>query len=401
MNLPFKIAFRYLISKKKANFINIISWLAMAGIAFGTTALVVVLSVFNGLEDLNRSLFNSFDSDLSVQPKKGKSFDQNIINFNELTKIEGIKYYTKIIQESALVKYGEQQTVANVKGVESTFLKNEAFKKSIIDGEFKLLADSSYQAIIGIGIQQNLSISIENFYTPLEFWYPSKTANLNLATESSFNKVMAIPSGVFSIEQSYDNHIIVPIELTRSLFDKQTAITALEINLNTDTDSKLIKSKLEKIWGEKLKVFTRDEQHMGLLKAIKLEKLFVFLALIFITGIAAMNIFFSLSMLVIEKTNDIKTLKAIGANKTTIGKIFKIEGFLIASIGAIIGLAIGYILCTLQLKYGLLKMGMVSALVDAYPVRIEFFDFLFTGFAIFLLTLLISQFPSKKAENIS
>ncbi len=401
MNLPFKIAFRYLISKKKANFINIISWLAMAGIAFGTTALVVVLSVFNGLEDLNRSLFNTFDSDLSVQPKKGKSFDQNIINFNELTTIEGIKYYTKIIQESALVKYGEQQTVANVKGVESTFLKNEAFKKSIIDGEFKLLADSSYQAIIGIGIQQNLSISIENFYTPLEFWYPSKTANLNLATESSFNKVMAIPSGVFSIEQSYDNHIIVPIELTRSLFDKKTAITALEINLNTGTDSKLIKSKLEKIWGEKLKVFTRDEQHMGLLKAIKLEKLFVFLALIFITGIAALNIFFSLSMLVIEKTNDIKTLKAIGANKTTIGKIFKIEGFLIASIGAIIGLAIGYILCTLQLKYGFLKMGMVSALVDAYPVRIEFSDFLFTGFAIFLLTLLISQFPSKKAENIS
>lgn len=401
MNLPFKIAFRYLISKKKANFINIISWLAMAGIAFGTTALVVVLSVFNGLEDLNRSLFNTFDSDLSVQPKKGKSFDQNIINFKELTTIEGIKYYTKIIQESALVKYGEQQTVANVKGVESTFLKNEAFKKSIIDGEFKLLADSSYQAIIGIGIQQNLSISIENFYTPLEFWYPSKTANLNLATESSFNKVMAIPSSVFSIEQAYDNHIIVPIELTRSLFDKPTAITALEINLNIGTDSKLIKSKLEKIWGEKLKVFTRDEQHMGLLKAIKLEKLFVFLALIFITGIAALNIFFSLSMLVIEKTNDIKTLKAIGANKTIIGKIFKIEGFLIASIGAIIGLVIGYILCELQLKYGLLKMGMVSALVDAYPVRIEFLDFLFTGFAIFLLTLLISQFPSKKAENIS
>lgn len=401
MNLPFKIAFRYLISKKKANFINIISWLAMAGIAFGTTALVVVLSVFNGLEDLNRSLFNTFDSDLSIQPKKGKSFDQNLINFKELESIEGIKYYTKIIQESALVKYGEQQTVAIVKGVEGTFLKNVAFKKSIIDGEFSIMADSSFQAIIGIGIQQNLSISIENFYTPLEFWYPSKNANLNLATESSFNKIMAIPSGVFSIEQSYDNHIIVPIALTRTLFEKPNEITALEVNLNDGANSQLIKENLENKWGRKLKILTRDEQHIGLLRAIKLEKLFVFISLIFIIGIAALNIFFSLSMLVIEKTNDIKTLKALGANKTTIGKIFKIEGFLIASIGAIIGLAIGYILCALQLKYGLLKMGMVSALVDAYPVRIEFLDFLFTGLAIFILTILISQFPSKKAENIN
>lgn len=401
MNLPFKIAFRYLISKKKANFINIISWLAMAGIAFGTTALVVVLSVFNGLEDLNRSLFNTFDSDLSIQPKKGKSFDQNLINFKELESIEGIKYYTKIIQESALVKYGEQQTVAIVKGVEGTFLKNVAFKKSIIDGEFSIMADSSFQAIIGIGIQQNLSISIENFYTSLEFWYPSKNANLNLATESSFNKIMAIPSGVFSIEQSYDNHIIVPIALTRTLFEKPNEITALEVNLNDGANSQLIKENLENKWGRKLKILTRDEQHIGLLRAIKLEKLFVFISLIFIIGIAALNIFFSLSMLVIEKTNDIKTLKALGANKTTIGKIFKIEGFLIASIGAIIGLAIGYILCALQLKYGLLKMGMVSALVDAYPVRIEFLDFLFTGLAIFILTILISQFPSKKAENIN
>jgi lipoprotein-releasing system permease protein len=401
MNLPFKIAFRYLISKKKANFINIISWLAMAGIAFGTTALVVVLSVFNGLEDLNRSLFNTFDSDLSIQPKKGKSFDPNLIDLKTLNSIVGIKYYTKIIQESALVKYGEQQSVAIVKGVESSFLKNEAFKKSIIDGEFTLIADSSYQAIIGIGIQQNLSISIENFYTPIEFWYPSKTANLNLATESSFNKTMAFPSSVFSIEQSYDNHIIVPIALTRSLFEKPIEITALEINLNKGVDSQLIKAELENLWGKKLKIITRDEQHLGLLKAIKLEKLFVFLALIFITGIAALNIFFSLSMLVIEKTNDIKTLKALGANKSTIGKIFKIEGFLIASIGAVTGLVIGYILCALQLKYGLLKMGMVSAIVDAYPVRIEFLDFLYTGIAIFILTLLISQFPSKKAENIN
>ncbi len=260
---------------------------------------------------------------------------------------------------------------------------------------------TNFNAIIGIGIEQNLSISTLNFYTALEFWYPSKTANLNLATENSFNKQMALPAAIFSIEQSYDNHIIVPLKLTDALFEKNGQITTLEINIKKETSVENFKEKLRSICPPNLQILTRDEQHSGLLKAIKLEKLFVFIALIFIIGIAALNIFFSLSMLVLEKTNDIKTLKALGAKKQLIGRIFKIEGFLIASAGAITGLVLGYIICLIQLKYGLLKMGMVSALVDSYPIRIQISDFIFSGISIFFITLIISQFPSKKAENIS
>jgi lipoprotein-releasing system permease protein len=401
MSLPLRIAFRYLISKKKASFINLISWLAMGGIAFGTTALVIVLSVFNGLEDLNRSLFNTFDADFVIQPKVGKKIPESLIDIKTINQISGIAYCTKIIQENALVKYDNEQTVAIIKGVEENFLLKDEFKKSIVQGDFKLIADSSYQAIVGVGIQQNLSISTENYYTPIEFWYPTKTANLSVVSEGSFNKSLAMPAGVFSIEQAYDNYIIVPIELTKQLFDRKTDISFLEINLKPNQNTELIKETIKNKIGDSLKVLTRDEQHSGLLKAIKIEKLFVFIALIFIIGIAALNIFFSLSMLVLEKKEDIKTLKALGTPKSTIGQIFKIEGLLIASIGAILGLIIGYLLCTLQLNYGLLKMGMVSALVDAYPIRIEFLDFLLSGFAIFTITILISQFPSKKAENIN
>jgi lipoprotein-releasing system permease protein len=401
MNLSLRIALRYLISKKKASFISIISWLAMGGIAFGTAALVIVLSVFNGLEDLNRSLFNTFDADFVVLPKTGKKFDPKTTNISVIEKLEFVKNVGKVIQENALVKYGDQQSVATIKGVENSFLQNTIFQKSIVEGNFILKADSINQAIIGLGLQQSLSISVENFYTPIEFWFPTNSANLLLPTESSFNKVSAYPSAIFSIEQSYDNFVIVPLELTQALFNRNSEVSFLEINLKAGADIDNSKSEIEKLLNKKLKILTRDEQHIGLLRAIKLEKLFVFIALIFIIGIAALNIFFSLSMLVIEKTEDIKTLKAIGSNKSTIGKIFRYEGILIAILGAGFGLILGYIICFVQLKYGLLKMGMVSALVDSYPVRIEPTDFLFTGIAIFLITLAISQFPSKKAENIN
>jgi lipoprotein-releasing system permease protein len=401
MYLSLKIAYRYFISKKKTSFISIISWLAMVGIAFGTMALVIILSVFNGLEDLNRSLFNTFDSDLIILPKLGKKFEPKSANLPNYQAINEISSITNIIQENALVKYGSEQSIATIKGVDNSFLQNIEFKKSIVDGDFVLTEDSSFKAIIGIGLAQNLSISVENYFTPLEFWYPNKDANLSLATENSFNKYLAQPSGIFSIEQSYDNFVIVPIDLTRRLFERKTEVSAIEININKKGEIEVIKNNIAKILSPNLKILTREEQHLGLLKAIKLEKIFVFIALIFIIAIAALNIFFSLSMLVIEKTEDIKILKAIGANKQLIGNIFRLEGFLIAFFGATLGLVLGYSICFLQIKYGFLKMGMVSALVDAYPVRIELMDFLLTGISIFTITIFISQFPSKKAENIS
>lgn len=376
-----------------------ISWLSLAGIAFGTAAIIIVLSVFNGLEDLNRSLFKSYDADLTILPKKGKSFDPAIVARLPLNKLPGVDYVNATVQDNALLRYNDLQCVATVKGVDSYFLKNEAFKKSIVEGQCQLSVDSSYGAVIGLGIQQNLLISTENAFSPIEFWYPRKNSNLILATEDSFNKGFAYPTGVFSIEQAYDQIVIVPLALAQALFERENQLSSLEISLKPNADIQELKTNIAKSLPASLKILDSDEQHASLLSAIKIEKLFVFMALICITAIAALNLFFSLTMLVIEKKKDILTLKSLGANESLIKKIFQNTGYIISIIGLLAGLCIGFAFCYAQQQYGFLKMGMVSALVDAYPVRMSVSDFLATAIGILLISTLIIQFPAKKAAN--
>jgi lipoprotein-releasing system permease protein len=399
MYLPIKIAKRYFFSKKKTSFISLISWLAMGGVAFGTAALVIVLSVFNGLEDLNRSLFKSFDADFTIEASKAKRFELSANKISNLKKIEEIQYITEVLQENALTKYGNSQTVATIKGVDSTFLQNDSFKKSIIDGQFNFGKNGQYNAIVGIGIQQSLQISLENFYTSLSLWFPKNDANLAAPSMESFSRVDILPGSIFSIEQAYDNFVFIPIAFARKLFNQPTAISALEITLKKDQDIEDTRNKISNILGQSFSIKTRDEKHQGLLKAIKFEKLFVFITLLFIIGISEMNIFFSLSMLVIEKKDDIKSMVALGANASFIKNIFKVEGAIIAIIGAITGLVIGLSLCLIQLKYGLLKMGMTSALVDEYPIRIEMGDLIYTAIALTLITILIAYIPAKRAAK--
>ena len=372
----------------------------MLGVGVGTMALVVVLSVFNGLEDFQRSLYKSFDADLKISPITGKNFDCPPSLLQKLGKIEGVRNINQVIEENVLVRYRDAQMVVNLKGVDDNFLKQERLKKALIDGKLLLKENGISKAIVGSGVAITLGIDVDAFFTPLEVWFPrnTKSKTIDLTSSDAFNKMSLIPSGVFAIEQQYDdNYIFAPLTFAQNLFDYNNERTSLEVQLIDNEEINKVQEKIQQTLGKNFSVQNQDQQHASLLRAIKIEKLFVFLTLTFIIGIASFNIFFSLSMLAIEKKEDVKTLYAIGANTIMIQRIFLSEGAIVAFSGAIVGLVLGYGLCLMQQTYGLISMGIEGALIDAYPVKMQFSDFFFTALVVVIITMVASYFPAKKA----
>lgn len=403
MNFPFFIAKRYFFARKKTSFISLISMISMLGVGVGTMALVVVLSVFNGLEDFQRGLYKSFDADLKISPKKGKYFNCPPVLLQKIGKVQGVESITQVIEENVLLRYRDAQMVVNLKGVDESFLKQERLKKMMIDGHAILDDNGIAYSIVGSGIAVKLGIDIDAFFTPLEVWYPrnKQSKTLDFYATDAFNKQNLVPAGIFAIEQQYDdNYIYAPLSFAQSLFELNNQRTAIEIKVANEEASANIQEKVQEILGTNYIVQNQDEQHASLLRAIKIEKLFVFLTLTFIIGIASFNIFFSLSMLAIEKKEDVKTLYAMGADSRMIQKIFLSEGAIVAFTGAIVGLILGFTLCWLQQSYGFISMGIVGALIDAYPVKMQFSDFFFTTIVVVVITLLASYFPAKRAANV-
>jgi len=373
----------------------------MLGIGIGTMALVIVLSVFNGLEDLNRQIFKSFDPDIKISAIEGKTFELNSIDMVSLSSINGIAHVGQVIQDNALARYQNAQMIVNLKGVDTYFEKNNPLKKALVDGQFILSKDSVDYAIIGGNVYEALSISLDNIIEPLDLWYPKSTKKIALLPEENINTSLINISGVFALEQNYDDFVYVPLAFAEQLTDNLGERTSLEIYLKDEAEMILVQNEIKKMLGGKFKVQNRDEQNANLFRAIKIEKLFIFIALLFIIGIASFNVFFSLTMLVIDKEPEIKTLSAFGANASLIRKIFFTEGAIISFSGAGIGLFLGWGICYMQQKYGLLKMGIPNAIVDAYPVKMQLSDFVFTAFALILITILASLVPAKRAtENI-
>lgn len=373
----------------------------MLGIGIGTMALVIVLSVFNGLEDLNRQIFKSFDPDIKISAIEGKTFELNSIDMVSLSSINGIAHVGQVIQDNALARYQNAQMIVNLKGVDTYFEKNNPLKKALVDGQFILSKDGVDYAIIGGNVYEALSISLDNIIEPLDLWYPKSTKKIALLPEENINTSLINISGVFALEQNYDDFVYVPLAFAEQLTDNLGERTSLEIYLKDEAEMILVQNEIKKMLGGKFKVQNRDEQNANLFRAIKIEKLFIFIALLFIIGIASFNVFFSLTMLVIDKEPEIKTLSAFGANASLIRKIFFTEGAIISFSGAGIGLFLGWGICYMQQKYGLLKMGIPNAIVDAYPVKMQLSDFVFTAFALILITILASLVPAKRAtENI-
>ena len=402
MNVAFRIAKRYFFSKNKKTFISLIANISMLGVGVGALALVVVMSVFNGLEDLNRQLFKTFDADLKISAAQGKSFEWTPQLQDKLSRVEGVEVLTQVIQENALLRYRNAQVVVNIKGVDDSFLKRSRLDSAMINGTFRLHDGQIPYALLGVGVFYTLSASLDDEFTPLEVWYPRNQKNFNLLSQDSFNRMNILPGGIFAIEQQYDEgYAFVPLSFAQELFEYGNRRTAFEIQVKEGANINQVQNRIKDLLGDKLLVQNQDEQHASLLRAIKIEKLFVFLTLSLIIAVASFNIFFSLSMLAIEKQADIKVLYAMGATPSLVKRIFVAEGGIVALLGAVVGLALGFVVCWLQQTYGFFKMGTVSSLVDAYPVKIQGTDFLMTGVVIIISTVLASYFPAAKAAASS
>ena len=400
MNFPVWVARRYFFSRKKRSFISWLSILSMLGVGVGTMALVVVLSVFNGMEELNRQIFKTFEADITISPKQGKRFMAPPALLTRLRQRAEVNLLTPVAQDNALARYANAQTVVKLKGVDDNYLQRQQLDSALIEGKLLLRRSGVNYGIVAEGIRSDLSISPMDILTPLEILYPQSDQTFSVLNPDAFNRASLTVSGVFFIESRYDNFVLAPLAVARELFGyKPDEVTSLEIQLKPGTDEINAKKVLQSVVGDDVLVQSRDDLNVDLYRAIYVEKLLVAVTLAFIILAASINIFFTLSMLVIEKKADIQILFALGATKGMIRRIFLTEGTLIALIGAITGLVLGVGLCVLQERYGLIGMGMVSSIIDAYPVRLQAGDIILTGVLVVLITVLTSWLPAQRATN--
>ncbi len=399
MNLPFFVAKKYFLSKKKRSFINFISIISMLGIALGLTSLIIILSVFNGLEELNRQIFKAFDPDLKITAIENKGFFPSQMLIQQINKVDGVAFTTEVYQDKGLARSKDAQMIVVLKGVDSTFTKNAEMKKSLVDGKMEILNGGRPTAFIGGGVSSILSLNVLDYLTPLGILYP-KNQKLNvLAPEDNINQINVEVSGIFVLEQQYDNYVYLPLSTVEQLIEAPGKRTSVEITLKPGAEVGSVKDRIAAILDDSLQIKDRDEQNESLLKAIKIEKLFIFVALFFIIGIASFNIFYALSMLVIDKKDDIETLSSIGATKGLVKNIFLAEGLVISFVGVALGLVLGIGICFIQMRFGIVSLGMQYATVDAYPVKIISLDIFLSVLGIFLITFLASILPATKAQK--
>ncbi|UHG89198.1 ABC transporter permease [Spirosoma oryzicola] len=401
MNLPAWIARRYFFSRKKRSFISWLSILSMLGVGVGTMALVVVLSVFNGMDELNRQIFKTFEADMTVSPREGKRFVASPELLNRLRQTTGVSLLTTVAQDNALARYANGQTVVRLKGVDDTYLQRKQLDSALLEGRLRLRDQGVNYAIVADGVRNDLSISAVDILTPLEILYPQSGQSFSVLNPDAFNREALTVSGVFFIESKYDNFVLIPVNVARSLLGYgPNEVTSLEIQLKPGTDENAAKQALQTIVGEKLLVQSRDDLNVDLYRTIRIEKLLVAITLSFIILVASINIFFTLSMLVIEKKEDIRILYAMGATTGLVRRIFMTEGAIIALTGAFTGLVLGIVICLAQERYGFIGMGTVSSIIDAYPVRLDTSDLVLVSVLVILVTFLTSWFPAQRAASV-
>ena len=374
----------------------------MVGVAISTMALVAVMSVFNGLEDLIRGLFSSFDSELQVTAVAGKSFVATEDWLTAIQEVEGVEVITEVIEDNALLEYRGNQHIARVKGVSDNYFDHERFSKGYFWGDTTLGTGMRPGAILGRGVAFALSVNLDDINSVLNIYYPKAPKSAaSLDPNQLYASGQVEPRGFFSIEQGVDNeYILVPLDFFKDLLGYGQKRTALELKVSPEYSISTVQKAVQSHLGAEFAVKNADEQHATLIRTVKLEKLFVFLTLTFILALASFNIFFSLSMLAIEKKKDLAVLKAMGAKNSLIRGIFLKQGAMIAFSGAILGLILGLLLVGVQAKFGLISLGIASGVVDAYPVRIHWPDLGWISLAVVTITLLASWRPAWIAAQV-
>ena len=396
MKLSLYIAKRYLFAKKSRNAINVISAISVGGVTVGTMALIIILSVFNGLEMLVSSIFNTLDPDLRITAAEGKTFVPDSLKLQMLADVNGVACYSLTLEENALLKYGDRQFIATIKGVDDTYRSVTNIDSAMWEGEFILRSETGRPwAIPGVGIAQYLGIRV-NFITPLEIWVPRRSSGVSLDPVEAFNRRFIFPSGIFQIEQSYDSRFVfLPINFARELIDNEDGVSSLEIKFSEYADARIVKKNVTKIFSTGYVVRNRFEQQEIFYKVMKSERLAIFVILTLILLIASFNIIGSLTMLIIEKERDVEILRSLGADNNLIRKIFIFEGWLISIIGAATGLLLGFVICWLQQKYGFVKLNSESLIMNSYPVVMKLKDFIIVPATVLLIGYWAAWYPVR------
>lgn len=361
----------------------------------GTMALVIVLSVFNGFDNLVKSLFNSFDPDLKISLVEGKSFVPSSQQLNQLEKVPGVISFTKVVEENAMVTFRDKQWPVTLKGVDNNYLKVSGLDTMIVEGDFILNEKGVDYAVIGNGVSYYLSANIGAVY-PLTIYMPVKTEGYSVDPKEAVNAYNIHPRGIFSIEQEYDQkYIIVPYRFAAKLLNDSLSISSIEVKTKP-SDTYSVQLSLQKIFGKDFSVKDRYQQKEIFYRIMKYEKWVIFFILSFILMIASFNIIGSLSMLIIEKKKDIATFQSIGGDNILIRKIFLNEGLMISTFGAVVGTLLGILVCWIQMQFGIIKLsGSGSFIIDAYPVAMKFSDIIFAFITVLALGFFAAWYPVK------
>lgn len=400
MKLAWKIAKRYFVARKSHHIINIISLVSVIGVAVGTMGLIIVLSVFNGFGDLVLSLYNSFNPDIRITPVKGKTFDPDSSAFPLITAMKEVKAVTFTLEENALLRYRERQYIATVKGVSDAFTETSDLQSKIIDGSALLKEGERDFLIAGGHIAWSLGMRPDDPLHTVGVYMPRKEIDAGTAMldpSSAFSSRTIATSGVFSVQQDFDSkYVIVPLRFMRELTGTDKNITSMEIAAVPGTDLKILTEKIRAATGNRYEVKDRAMQNDFLYKILKSEKLAVYLILGFILLIAAFNVFGTLTMLILDKRDDIRVLGNLGADSGLIRRVFLLEGLLISIGGALIGMITGALICGIQQYTGVIKLEQAEGfLVDAYPVRMYVPDFLIVFGIVFIIGFTASWFTSR------
>ena len=394
MDFSFFIAKRYFFSSTTKTAVNIISFVSMMGVIVGTAALVLLLSVFNGFEDLLLSMYNSFDPHIKITSKEGKTFDPESI-FSELDNNEDILYFTDVLEEKVLMKNGQNEFIASIKGVGDDFSKMTNLDSIIVEGENFNNYESNNVAVLGQGVAYHLSMGVGNMFSRLKIFVPNRESKTLLNPSSAFASTSVLPIGIFSLGAEYDSkYIITPIVFLQDLLQKKE-VSAIQVQLKDESKMLEVQKYLQSILGENFIVSNRLQQHAVLHKILNSEKLGVFIILTFMLLIATFNIIGSLSMLMIEKKKDIQTFWNLGATQKSIQKIFFTEGMLTIIIGSFLGILLGLLLATLQMKYGIIGMGEGNFIIHSYPVAIHYADLIWVEITVLIIGLFASWYPAK------
>ena len=399
MKLALFIARRYLFAKKSHNVINIISIISVAGVAVGTLALVVVLSVFNGFNDLVKSLHTTFDADLRITPAEGKVFSPHTVAFDELRAFPGVSSFAEVMEENVLLQYRGKQDIVMLKGVDSVFEAVTPIKEATYIGAFSLHTGEIEQAVLGTTIAAKLGVGIY-FLDPLEVYIPKREGSINILNiAEALSSDYLYPAGVFSIEQAFDSkYVFVPLAFIRRLLNYTDEVSAVEIRLHSGVNEQQMMRQVQQLLGDGFVVKDRYRQNEAVYMMMMSEKAIIYAILLFIVIVISCNVLGSLAMLIIEKKDDVRTLKSMGADVRLIRRIFLLEGWLISLFGVVCGIAGGLLLCYLQQRFSLLTVSG-SLLIDAYPVHVLWTDVLSVALAVAAIGFVAALLPVRYLEK--